>query len=91
MNNIPVDISMPDVISSAGMKRKPKRIDLGKQLREAFKASGMTRFALAKQSGVPYSGVHRFIAGKRDISLTTASKLCEVLGVEFGPVGRKKA
>jgi plasmid maintenance system antidote protein VapI len=86
--DISIDIDMPDVISSSGMKRKRKPIDLGKQLREAFRKSGLTRFALAKQSGVPYSGIHRFVAGERDISLSTASRLCDVLGVEFRPTNR---
>jgi plasmid maintenance system antidote protein VapI len=88
MNDICIDIGMPSVISSSGMKRKPRPIDLGEQLREAFRKSGLTRFALAKQSGVPYSGIHRFVAGDRDISLSTASRLCDVLGVEFRPIDR---
>jgi helix-turn-helix protein len=88
--DIRIDRDMPDEISLAIMKRKRKPIDLGAQLREAFRRSGLTRFALAKQSGVPYSGIHRFVAGERDISLSTASRLCDVLGVEFRPTDREK-
>jgi len=60
-----------------------KKTDLASGLRAAFKASGMNRLALSKRSGVSYSIVHRFIAGERDITITTASKLATVLGLEL--------
>lgn len=68
------------------MSKRPKQVDLAEQLRTAFEASGMTRFVLSKRSGVPYSGIHRFIAGDRDITLDTASRIAEVLGMELRPV-----
>ncbi len=64
-------------------KKKAKQRDLGEQIREAIADSGMSRFKLAKRSGVPYSGVHRFVGGQRGLTLDTASKLCEVLGLEL--------
>ncbi len=60
-----------------------KKTDLAKEFRAAFAASGMTRLALSKQSGVSYSVVHRFIAEERDLTLGTASKLANVLGLRL--------
>ena len=60
-----------------------KKTDLAKQLRVAFRRSGLSRFALARRSGVSYSCVHRFIGGDRDVTATTLSKLADVLGLEL--------
>ena len=60
-----------------------KRTDLAAEIRAAFKATGMTRLALSKHSGVSYAVVHRFIAGERDLTLRTASKLMDVLGLRL--------
>lgn len=69
----------------AGMSKKTHTVDLAEQLRTAFEKSGMSMFELGKRSGVAYSGVHRFITGDRDVTLETASKLAEILGVELRP------
>ena len=65
------------------MNKKMRKVDLAAQLREAFEASGLSRFELARRADVSYSVVHRFIAGERDLTLSTASRLCQVLGIEF--------
>jgi ribosome-binding protein aMBF1 (putative translation factor) len=64
-----------------GMSKK--KTDLAKEFRAAFKASGMSRFELSKKSRVSYSAIHRFIGGERDLTLGTASKLANVLGLEL--------
>ena len=61
------------------------RIDLGSQLREAFEASGLSRFELARRAGLAYAVVHRFCGGERDVTLGTASKIANVLGMELQP------
>lgn len=73
------------------MSKKQAQVDLPQQLREAFEASGLSRFELARQAGVSYAIVHRFIAGQRDVKLETASKLCAVLGLELRPVRRRRS
>ena len=60
-----------------------KNTDLAERIRNAAKASGLSRFELAKRAGVSYSIVHRFMLGERDIRLSTASKLCNVLGLDL--------
>ena len=81
---------MPTAISYEDMKTKKRKTNLSEQLRAAFAESGLSRFELAKRAGVPYSGLHRFIAGERDIVLDTASRLCDVLGLELLPMKTKR-
>ena len=72
------------------MSKKRKQVDLAKQIKAAYSKSGMTRFMLAKRSGASYAIVHRFISDDRGITIDTASKLCETLGLELGPVTAKR-
>jgi transcriptional regulator with XRE-family HTH domain len=85
---------MPDVISFDTMVKRKKNTkatpDLATQIREAFAKSGMNRLELSRRSGVAYSAVHRFIAGDRDATLATATRWCEVLGLELRPVRRTR-
>lgn len=71
------------------MSKKKTVPDLGGQLRAAFAESGLSRFELARRAGISYAIIHRFIGGDRSINLDTASKLAEVLGLEFQPVKGK--
>ena len=56
---------------------------LRRDILAAFRKSGLSRFAWARQAVVDYSAVHGFVAGQRDVTLATASKLCRVLGLEL--------
>lgn len=71
------------------MRPRQTSTDLAVQLREAFRRSGLSRFAWAKQAGVSYAIVHRFVAGQRDLKLRTVSKLCDVLGLTLRPAGQE--
>ena len=70
------------------MSKKQKTTDLAGQLRAAFAESGLSRFELARRAGISYAIVHRFTGGDRGITLDTASKLADVLGLELRPTGR---
>lgn len=59
-------------------------------IREAFHRSGLSRFELAKRSGVHYSAVHAFIGGTKDPTLWTTMRLCKALGLELRPARRKR-
>ena len=71
------------------MSKKAKQVDLAEQLRAAFTKSGLSRFELARRAGVSYAIVHRFIGGNRDITISTASKLADALGLELRPAKRR--
>lgn len=59
--------------------------NLERQLRQAIRDSGLTIYRLAKDSGVSQPVLSRFVNGKRGITLATASKLAEALGLELRP------
>ncbi len=60
--------------------------DLIKVLRIAIKRDPRSMYAVAKDSGLRYSVVHRFATGERvGISLVTTAKLCKTLELELRP------
>jgi len=64
-----------------------KRKTLHDQLRQAMKGSGLTRYELSRRTLVPESTLSRFARGLTfAVSLTTADKLAEVLGLELRKV-----
>jgi len=64
--------------------------DLGDAIRKAFGDSRLSMSALSKQAGVPYAAVHGLLNGTSDARLSTATKLCRVLGLELHPMRRGK-
>jgi len=52
------------------------------QLREAIERYG-TLYAVARDSGMSYAVLRRFMAGERDVYLGTADKLCEFFGMHL--------
>ena len=69
-----------------------KRINLAVTIRRAMKRDGRTVYAFARDTGLPVSGVQRFAKGG-GMNLDSASRLCEVLGLDLLPTdggkGRK--
>ena len=51
------------------------------QIRNAVKASGMTRYAISKATGVDASALHKFVHGERGLSLDAIDAIAEVLGL----------
>lgn len=60
------------------------------RIRATTEARGLTAHALARASGVNSAVVGRFLKGQRDVTLTTAEKLCRALGLELRPTRRRK-
>ena len=59
-------------------------------LREAAEADGRSIFALAREASIPYPVMYRFLKGdakghKWGLTLTTADKLAEAVGLELRP------
>src|SRR5262249_19954949 len=59
----------------------PKRTSLADALRRAIKESGQTVLAIANGAGIPNPVLYRFVNGQRDLTLRTASKLMDHLGL----------
>lgn len=67
----------------------PSRISLADQIRKAIEASGRSDYELASNAGLAPSVVSRFVVGTRGLTLDSADRLCEVLGLHLvGQTGR---
>jgi transcriptional regulator with XRE-family HTH domain len=59
-------------------------------LRRAIERSGVTRYAIAKATGVSESVLSRFVRGTHGISLSTAERLAEELELQLVPQKTKR-
>ena len=59
-------------------------------LRRAARESGLSIRQLTIRAGLRYQTTHGFCTRSRGITLESASKLCELLGLELRPVRRKR-
>lgn len=59
-------------------------------LRIAVKASEKSRYRLAKDSGLAESALSRLVSGERSVTIESAERLAEALGLELviQPKGR---
>ena len=64
------------------MKKKPTHL-LTDQLRQAIHASGLTRYRIAKETGIRESTLSRFCNGQRGLSMKALDTLCEFLGLSL--------
>ncbi len=55
-----------------------------------FRASGLSINALAREAGVNYAALYRFLHGQGDPQLSTVTKVCAVLGLALTPVDTSK-
>jgi hypothetical protein len=67
-----------------GKRQRAKR-GLTDVLRQAIRDSGQTLYRVAKDSGVNYAIVHRFVVHHESIALTGFVKLCAYLGLTLKP------
>ena len=54
---------------------------ISKQLREAIDASGMSRYRICKELGLPESTMSQFMSGQCGLALATVDRLGELLGL----------
>lgn len=59
----------------------PKTIT--EQLRAAIAAAGVTRYRIAKETGLSESALSRFVKGTRGMDLNSVDKLATYLGLEL--------
>ncbi len=71
-------------------KTRKRRVDLGEQLRRAIKDSGLTPYRIAADAGVDRAAMTRFVNGDRGLTLDTASRITEYLGLELRPARKRK-
>ena len=73
------------------MSMKAKTYYLERLLQEALKESKLNTHELAEISGVSQAIIWRFLNGERSITLPTASKLIEALGLKITIEPKRKA
>ena len=71
------------------MKTQKKTTNWENIIRQAIAESGLTNYELSKISGVSESQLSRFMNGDRTLTLPTAEKIAEHIGVELKKKGRK--
>jgi len=57
--------------------------DIEQKLREAIIKSKMSRYKISQLSGVGEPQLSLFVNGKRTLTLTSAAKVAEVLGLDL--------
>ena len=65
------------------MARGKKERTVSETLREEVRSCGQTLYRVAKDSGVTYATLHRFMAGRRTVGSSTIDKLCAYLGLKL--------
>jgi transcriptional regulator with XRE-family HTH domain len=60
------------------------------QLRKAIERSDKTRYRISLESGISQAVLSRFVNGQSDLTVATAEKLCESLGIELVITVKKK-
>ncbi|MBN2138295.1 MAG: helix-turn-helix transcriptional regulator [Sedimentisphaerales bacterium] len=59
--------------------------DIEQQLKEALINSPLSRYRIAKMTGLSQAQLSYFVNGKRTLTFTTAARLAGVLGLELKP------
>jgi DNA-binding phage protein len=63
-------------------------LNLVEELRQAIRNCGQTEYRVAKESGLAQPVLNRFLRGERGVSLETAAKVCQYLGLHLAPARR---
>jgi hypothetical protein len=69
-------------------RKRPASSTLSQVILNTINERGLTSYALGKASGVSAVVLQRFVNGERGLSLKTAEKLAEALGLELRPRDR---
>jgi transcriptional regulator with XRE-family HTH domain len=72
-------------------KKLAKHERFDDQLRRLIDASGLTRYAIAKETGITQAALSRFMAGKAGLSMPNLNTLAELLGWQVVLVGKPKS
>lgn len=69
-------------------------MDVAHQLLDAVNRAvkdGLKLYAVARSAGVKPELLYRFVAGERDLRLSSVAKLCDALGLELAPAKKPRA
>lgn len=66
-----------------------RRLSWNDVVRRAVKASGLSLYRVAKDSGVNVAPLQRFMVGQHGLTLDSAERIGRLIGLEIRPVKRK--
>lgn len=56
---------------------------VGKLIREARKAKGLTQKEMGNKMGITEGAYNRYESGKQNLTVDTIGKICNAMGVDF--------
>jgi transcriptional regulator with XRE-family HTH domain len=68
-----------------------RRAKVSEQVRRAIRKCGVTRYAIAKATGIDQATLSRFMSGQRGLPMKTLDVLGEFLGLRIVMGGRSEA
>ena len=71
-------------------KKRRKRLKVSNQVRQLIETCGMTRYEIAKRTGIDQSALARFMSGERGLSSKALDTLGELFDLEVVMHGPKK-
>lgn len=71
-------------------KKKPVAEKFEDQLRRLIDDTGLTRYAIAKETGITQAALSRFMAAKAGLSMPNLNLLAELLGWQVTAVRKPK-
>jgi transcriptional regulator with XRE-family HTH domain len=74
---------MPIIRNMSKRTRRTTRPTVSEQLRRIIDGCGLTRYEIAKRTGVEQSQLSRFMAGERGLSTATLDALGKLLDLEI--------
>lgn len=72
-------------------KRRTKRASVSDQVRAAVERCGLTRYRIAKETGIDQATLSKFLSGERGLSTTALDTLGELLDLEVIMRGPKRS
>jgi plasmid maintenance system antidote protein VapI len=70
---------------SSARKRRRRKEPISRALRATIRQQELTAYAAAKRAGVSVDAVQRFLNAERGLTLATADKLADALGLTLCP------
>ncbi len=68
------------------MPKTKGKTTVTEQLKKAIDASGQSRYAICKATGIDQAQLSWFMGGECGLSMETVDGLCEYLGLELRPI-----
>jgi plasmid maintenance system antidote protein VapI len=65
-------------------------VSVSDMLRRSIERADVSRYAIAKATGIEQSTLSRFISGERGLDGTSIDKLADYFGLELRPTKNKK-